>query len=328
MAKKRTNTKVKPRGDAAPIRQVEIRTDAGPSYFLTTELEHMLTEVYREDLPEIRIFDFIPVSTEVPAGAETISYRQYTVVGAAAIIRSPSTDIPRVDLYSVKYTSPVHTIATKYGYTIDELESADFAGLPLDRDRGIEAKAIIARTASAIAVSGGTAYGVPDLPGVLSNANIPTASAPNGVGGSPTWALKTADEILFDMANLVSDVVESTLGIEAPDTLLMPIEQFERITQLRVGSDTTDTVYSYFLRTNPHIKRISWLRELDGAGAGATDVLLALSSNPSKIKYHMPLPFQQRPAQERDLNVEIVCRERSGGVVIPKPLAHRMLTGI
>lgn len=309
-----------------PVSRCRVRTDAGPSIFLENELEAMLSEVYREELPSLRIFDFIPVSTEIPAGAETIAYRQYTPFGMAAVIRQPSQDIPRVDIMSEKFTSPVHEIAVAYGYTISELESAAMAQLPLDREKGMIAKDAVARTESSIAINGGADFGVPNLPGILSNANIPTATVANP-GGGTEWVNKTADQTLTDMRDSVSTMVADTLGIEIPDTMLLPIAQYEHISGLRVG-DTGETVLSHFLRTNPHIKRIDWLRELDGAGAGASDVMLLLTSNPSKLKYHMPLPFQQRPAQERNMEIVINCRAKSGGVVIQKPLSLSISEGI
>ncbi len=286
----------------------------------------MLAEVYREELPDIRIFNFVPVSTEVPAGAETIAYRMLTPFGMAIIIRQPSQDIPRVDLFSTKFTSEVKELASSYAFTLSELESAALANMPLEVERGRLCRETMLRTTSDIAINGGAAHGAPNLPGIFSNANIPTVTVANPGGGTP-WSTKTADQILTDMNDCVANTVNATNGIEVPDTLLLPILQFEDISTRRIA-DTAETVLSYFLRTSPHITRVDWLRELDGIGTAGADVMLIMKSDPSKLKYHMPLPFQQRPAQERNLELVIICREKTGGVIIPKPLSLRICEGI
>lgn len=300
--------------------------DAGSSLFLENELEAMLSDIYREELPAIRIFDFIPVDTSIPAGAETVAYRMLTPFGAAIILREPSSDIPRVDLYSTKFTSPVYEGAVAYGFTLSELESAAFAGMPLERDKGFEARDAMLRLMSDIAINGGTAYGVPNLPGILSNVNIPSATVANP-GSGTAWAVKTADQILTDLRDGVSTTVAATNGIEIPDTILLPIAQYELIAGLRVG-DTGETVLSHFLRVNPHINRVDWLRELDAAGSGGEDLVLIYKNDRTKLRYLMPLPFQQRPAQEKNFEIVINCREKTGGVIIPKPLSLRVLDSI
>jgi len=319
-----TNRKLRHRRhDNGPtIPNVQVRTDAGPSAFLTTELEFMLAEVYREDLPALRIFDFVPVSTEVPAGAETITYRQLTPFGAAHIIRQPSQDIPRVDIFSTKFTSPVYEAADAYGFTLSELESAAHAGMPLETERANLAREAMARLMSDVAINGGAAQGVPNLPGILSNGNIPV-----DVIGGGVWAGKTAAQVLSDMTDGVTNTINATNGIEVPDTMLLPIVQYEQIANLQVAN-TNETVLTFFLRTNPHINRIDWLRELGGSGPLGQDQGLVYKNDPSKLKYHMPLPFQQRPAQEKNLDIVINCREKTGGVVIPKPLSLRIMRGV
>jgi hypothetical protein len=308
-------------------KKLVVRTDAGPSYFLTTELEALMSEVYMEELPPFKIFELIPVSTEIPAGAETIAYRMFTPTGMAVIIRQPSNEIPRVDLFSKKFQSPVYEMADSYGYTLAELESAQFAGLPLERDKATLAREVMARTASEIAINGGAAFGVPDLPGILTNTNIPRATVANP-GGGTQWTTKTAPQIIVDLRDGVAAVITSTQGVEEPDTILVPIAQYELLAGLQNSTASDETVLSFFLKTNPHIKKIDWLRELDGAGTGGADIALVYDNNPSKLKYHMPLPFQQRPAQEANLEIVVNCRERTGGVIIPKPLSLRILEGI
>jgi hypothetical protein len=307
---------------------LQIRTtrhDAGPSLFLAQELEAVISEQYRAELAPLKILELIPVKSDFDPRCATIAYSYLTQVGSAAVLRLPSAEIPRVDLYRQKFQSTVKTVATMYGWGIDEMESAEMAGVPLDREGADAARRVIAEKVSDIAING---HSPTQLPGLLSNPNIPRTTVPNGAAASPLWSTKTGDEILLDMNNCANSIVSVSKGAYQPDTLLLPIDQFNLISGKARSTDSDETVLSYFLKTNPYIKKVDWLRELDVAGTGETDVMLAFKYDPSCFFYAMVMALEQRPAQEKDLRVDVVCREKTGGVVIPKPLALAIYEGI
>lgn len=306
---------------------IEVRTsrgDAGPSLFLSQELEAVIAEQYRADLPPLRVLQFIPVRTDVDPRSANIAYSYLTQVGAAAVLRLPSAEIPRVDIYREKFVSPVKTIATMYGWSLEEMEGAELAGIPLDREGADAARRAIAQAVSDIAISGHSAT---MLPGLMQNPNIPRTTVATGVGGY-TFALKTADEQLRDLSAVAASVVNVSKGAYEPDSLIMPLEQYNIIADKPRATFSDETVLSYFKRTNPYIKNVNWVRELDGAGTAGVDAMVAYKNDPSMFAYWMVLGFQQRPAQEKNLSIEVVCRERTGGVIIPKPLSLAIYEGI
>jgi hypothetical protein len=305
--------------------EIRLRQDAAPSIFIENEVEEIISTTYRQDLPPLRVLTFIPVRTDIDPRAANISYVELSQAGMAAVLRTPSAEIPRVDIFRKKLTSPVREIAAKYGWTVAEMENAEFANVPLEREYADTARRAIAEQVSDIAVNG---HPSTQLPGMLTNPNIPRLTVAVGASMDTKWSTKTADEILRDLGAMFASVVETSLGAYTVDSGLLPMAQYNQIADMPRSSISDETVLSYFLRTNPYCKQINWLAELAGAGTGGSDIMIAYPNDPIVWAYWMVMPFEQRPQQERDLQVEVVCREKSGGVIIPKPIALVIAEGI
>jgi len=308
-----------------PIRIQTQRGDAGQTLFLEQELEALMVKVYTAVLPILKALMIFPVRTDFAEWCETIAYTMLTHVGSAAVLRLPSSEIPRVDLYREKFRSNVREIAAKYGWSIVELEQAMMAKVPLEREMVNAAMRAIAERVQDVMLNGHPAT---QVPGLLTNPNIPRSTVPNGAAASPLWANKTADEILLDMHNAANGVVTTSLEAFEPDTLAMGLTNFHRIVSLARSTTSDETVYSFFLRTNPYIKRIESVRQFDTAGTGGVRLTCAFNSNPDNGAYALVRPFDQRPNQERDLRVDVTCFERTGGYIVPEPLAYRFAEGM
>ena len=107
------------------------RWDENESIFFARELEYIKAKSYDKKYPYLKAREVIPVDATNNAGAESITYEQYSQVGMARIISDYAQDLPRGDVRGKEYTSPVKTLATSYGYNIDEIAAARMAGKPL-----------------------------------------------------------------------------------------------------------------------------------------------------------------------------------------------------
>jgi len=160
------------------------------------------------------------------------------------------------------------------------------------------------------------------LAGFLNNANVPQASALNG-----TWSVATADQIIEDMNDSVTQMINSTNAVEAPDTIILPIDAFTIVNQRRIP-DTEITVLQFFLRNNAWIRNVDHWYRCTGAGAGATDRMVTYRRDPSKMELHIPQEFETFPVQEIGLRYEVPTHSRIGGTVFYKPLAARYTDGL
>jgi len=73
-----------------------LREDAG--IFFAEQLNYVRTRLYERKSPAMRAFDMVPVSTEIPEWAETVTQRSYDAVGIAKVISNYADDLPRADV--------------------------------------------------------------------------------------------------------------------------------------------------------------------------------------------------------------------------------------
>jgi len=313
-----------------PERIVSQNLDANESAFFARELESVKSKTYDIKYPALKAMSLIPVSTDAGTGAETITYQQYDQVGIMKIISNYADDLPRSDVFGKEFTSKVKSLGGSYGYNIQEIRNAAMAGKPLSAR-----KASSVRKANDIAVNrlawfGSTHDG---LVGLFNNANIPAAAAADP-GAGTEWSTKTAAQILKDLNDSVTSIEETTKGVEIPDTILLPVAQWRIISTTRLDSGTDTTIKEFFMKNNPEISQIEWVNEmkdvspLPSGAAGTADVMVTYKKDPDVLTLEIPQPFEQFPAQERNLEFVIPAHSRFGGVIVYYPLAINITESI
>lgn len=305
-----------------------VNLDANQTAFFARELEYIKARTYDVEYPELKAMQLIPVSTEAGPGAESITYHQYDQLGVAQIIANYAQDLPRADIKGKEFTTPVRSLGTSYGYSLQEIRAAQFAGKNLEQRKANAARRAVEQKMNKIAWFGSDEYG---LQGFLTNPNVTRAAVPaDGTGASTLWENKTPDQILRDMNELVNGIVDLTNGVEMPNTLLMPIKQYTLIST-RARSATSDTtIMEFFLRNNPMITSIEWVNELKGASqlTPGQDIMVAYDRNPDKLTFEVPQMYEQFAAQERGLEFVVPAHARVSSVLVYYPLAVAIGEGI
>lgn len=304
------------------------RMDQEMTVFFARELEQRKAKTYDIIKAPLRAFDLIPVSSEVSPGAEAIVYAQYDMTGIARIIANYADDLPRADVKGKEFTAKVKSVGNSYGYSIQEIRAAMYAGLPLEQRKANAAARAQRETWNQIAFFGDAEHG---LPGWLTNANIPSAFVTVGAEGGTEWSTKTPDEILKDMNDLVNGIVDLTNGAEQPDTLVLPITQHSHIASTPRTSGTDTTILDFFLKNNPFIKNVEWANELSSTACTdlfSGEIMVAYKKDPDKFTLEMPQMFEQFPPQERGLEYIVPCHSRIAGVLSYYPLSQAIGIGI
>lgn len=299
--------------------------DANESVFFKRQLEFVKSQTYDVKYAPNKALGLFPISTEPGPAATEITRRSYDKVGMAKMISDYATDFPRVDVYGTETTVKVHGLGASYGYSIEEIRRAQFAGVPLESRRAMAARDAIDNKLNSIALSGETTC---NIAGFLNYSGITEVTVTSGAGGD-TWALKTADEILADMNAIVEGILTSTNGIEQPDTMLLPLNQYLLIGRKRIASDSEGkTVMKYFLENNPYIKRIEWLTELLTAGDSSSARMMVFKNAPTHLELSIPLPFEQFEADKKGMAYEIPCYAKTAGMTIYYPASVAYMDGI
>lgn len=303
-----------------------MRLDSNESAFFNRELAYVKSKTYDAKLAELKGLALIPISMEAGAGVNEIVYRSFRGVGIAKIIADYAKDFPRVDVYGEEKSVKVKGIGDSYGYSITEIRQSQRAGKNLDTRRALTARrahdeVMNKMSLKSDAVNG--TNGLLDYPGITE-----VTLASDGTGSSKTWASKTADQIVRDVNDMVNAVMEPTHAREVPDTLLLPIKQYNDIATRRIGEDGTKTLLKYILENSPYIKKIDWLSELKGFGAGATDRAMVGIFDTDHITLEIPQPFEQFEAQREGMEYTIPCHSECAGTIIYYPLAFAYADGI
>lgn len=305
--------------------------DSAETLFFSRELEARKAKTYDVVKAPLKAFQLFPVDSSAGPGAESIAYEQYDVTGMAKIIANYADDLPRADVKGKEFVGKIKSIGNSYGYSVQDVRAAQRAGKPLQQRKADAAARMQRELWNSIAFYGDSSYG---LPGILTNANIPVSSAPNGAGGTPGWSTKTPDEILADLNGMVNGVISLTNGAEQIDTIVLPIAQYTLIATVARSTTSDTTILEFFQKNQPGVT-VEWANELTAAQLAANgvtgftgNVAIGYRKSSDVLTLEMPQMFEQFPAQERGLEYVIPCHSRIAGVIVYYPLACVFLDSI
>ena len=301
------------------------RLDANEGVFFARQLEFIKSQSYDVKRARLSAMEVFPVSTATPEGATTITYRQYDQVGMAKIIANYADDLPRADVSGKEFTSPIRGIGVSYGYNMQEIRSAMYAGTSLSERKMRSAQRAHEEKINQLAWAGDTVSG---LPGFIGNANVPAYAVPaDGTGATKTWSTKTADQIIRDVNALSNLVRTQSKDIHRANRVMLPLEQFTYISVTPRSATTDTTILAFLQANNPGVTFMPVL-ELDGAGAGGTDRMYAGEFSIDNMQMEIPMMFRQYSPQQNGLEFVIPCESRFGGIIIEYPLAFAYGDGI
>lgn len=300
--------------------------DALESAFAANQLTQVRSKTYDLKLGVLKGRSLVPVDTSVNPGAQVISYHQYTPVGMAVLIANYAQDLPRADVFVKEFFSKVAGIGNSYGFSIQEIRAAKYAGVSLDQKKANAARrAHEERHESLIRLGDSTA----GLLGLLNQPNVTVYTVPNNAANtSALWVNKTPDEILKDMNGIVNKIVKDTKEVEYPDTLLLPLDQYTLVNTTPRHANSDTTILEFFLSKNDWVKQVIPWSALTTAGSGGTARMVAYRRDPDALQYIEPQPFEQLAPQTEGLEIVTYCHGRSGGVVVYYPLSIAYGDGI
>jgi len=295
--------------------------DAAESAFFARQLEFVYSTTYDIKYPDLMYRQFIPQSTAADPGAVTVTYEQYREVGRARVGSHHSNHAPRVDIAGEEFTRPVRPIEAAYGWTVQDVKSAQMAGKNLNQRRGAACRRAIEREMDEIAAVGAPLVGI--ATGALNDANV-TINASAGSWLAPA----TAATIIGEVSTMYQDIVTDTLQIERPDTLILPVARWAYIATTP-RADTADTTILEFIKAKfPGLVNIEPWYRIDDAGAAGVTRAMMYPRRPDIMQNEVPLDFEQLPVQARDFQFVVNCHSRTAGVAVYYPVACRYLDGL
>ena len=291
------------------------------SIFAARQLDYVKARTYDRKLPPMKGLTLVPQTSEVPEWAETFTYRYFDQVGMAKVVANYADDLPRADVKGAEKTVRIKDIGDSYGYNVSELRASLALGANLPTRKASAARRAIEVKLNQIAMVGDTKYG---LFGLTNHPNIGLTVVPNGDWANPTT---TADQILADLDALYNAVRKQSNGVHTPNRLAVPTDQHAALTSKRLPDTMGETVWSFFKKKHVQLE-LEEVPELEAAGAGGTNLAVMYEFSEENLSMENPMPFNQLPAQARNLELVVPCLARTAGVTVYYPLALTKAEGI
>jgi hypothetical protein len=313
-----------PKTSAASLR----RFDASETIWFNAQARQVRAKMYETRYPQFMARTFAPLATDIDPDADLVEYHVYTPVGMAKIISSYADDLPRADVSAKADYAKVVDLGVAYGWSLKSARKAQRGGYPLPTKKAAAAKRAVEQKIDSLAAVGDAAnniFGMANQPNVLTY-TIPDRAA---AGTDSTWPVGTPEEALKDLHGVAQYIVDTTKGVEVPDTMILPPSRFGwASTTYLTGNVTGQTVMSAFKATDPYIKNVYQWPFLETAGAGGTKRLITYRRDPEALELFVPREFEQLDPEKRNLEMVIDCLASCGGVVVYLPLSMAYADGL
>ena len=283
--------------------------------FLERQLEHIRPQVFEVTYADIKYPTILPVTSEAGNAAQTFTYRIMDSTGEFKLIADAADDLPRADISQVEKSINIRSFGGSFGYTVQELRAAQMANISLEQRRASAVRRAYEEKVENVAMFGESTV---NLAGFFNNSTVDIIAADRWFTGST--ASGTAQDMLELLNYGVSAIINASNMKEQPDTILMAYEDYNKVSTTR-NSDSSDvTVLEYFLRTNPYIRNVEPINQLDASNSVlGTNRMVVYKRDPEKVQLHIPQPLELFPPQQRGLEFIVPAHARVGGVALYYP---------
>ena len=283
--------------------------------FAVNQTEQISKDVDRAQFPQIQYKLLTPVDSSAPDYIQSVSFTKIESFGEASFIQGDADDIPVVGLdFEQSEAKLVKSASLGYRFGTEEIQQAMMLRIDLTREKAMAARLGANQFVQKLAFTGSSAHNMQGLIN-YSGVAITPAITGNWAGGV------TVAQILADCNAALLGTSTSTSNISIGDTLLLPFTEFGLLTTTitAFGQSAYDLLMQnnvYTARTgNPLVVRS--LHELDGAGAGATNRMIAYRRSPEVLRLHYPMQHKFLPVRDSgSLNYIVPALLRIGGLEI------------
>jgi hypothetical protein len=283
--------------------------------FLERQLEFIRPQVFEVAYADIKYPTILPVTSEAGNAAQTFTFRIMDSTGEFKLIADAADDLPRADISQVEKSINIRSFGGSFGYTVQELRAAQMANISLEQRRATAVRRAYEEKVESVAMFGESTVG---LAGFFNNSTVDIIASDRWFTGST--ASGTAQDMLELLNYGVSAIISASNMKEQPDTILMAYEDYNKVSTTR-NSDSSDvTVLEYFLRTNPYIRNVEPINQLDKDNSSLTvNRMVVYKRDPEKVQLHIPQPLELFPPQQRGLEFIVPAHARVGGVALYYP---------
>ncbi len=232
----------------------------------------------------------------------------YGNFGGKAFIGKDANTITGVSLDIGKTAQPLYLWGMELSYTIPELESAQRLGRPVDAQKFSALKLKHQMDIDEMVYIGDPTI---SQTGLINNGSVTATNVVANGSSHTTWAAKLgdttgADDVLNDVNTLLNSVWASSAWAVCPSELRLPPTQYSLLVSHKVSSAGNMSLIEYLKinslsnSVNGRPLNIQPLKWLNGAGASATNRMMAYSKDKERVRYPL-VPLQRTPLEYRSI---------------------------
>jgi hypothetical protein len=301
------------------------RADVQMGVFAKQLVTATFRELFRFQYPETKWMNggLIPISSSINEGATEYSFTEMEHTGRAKIVADCATDIPLADIGGRNNLRRIKTLAVGVTYCRQDIRTARMQGLfDIAAEKAASAREAMDRTLDDLIRTGDPAAG---LEGVVDHPGIIVESAITGNWQNP---LTTAAQIVADVTAAINAVINQSSGVEVPNTVVMDVASYTRISVLQNSTASDITVLDYLKRAFPMIQRWDWEPGMATVSASGGASMLVYRNDQTRLRAVFPMMMQAVPPEQKGLSFVLNFETRFGGVMMPKPRSVLRLDGI
>lgn len=299
------------------------RADVQMGIFAKQLVTATFRELFRFQYPETKWMNggLIPISSSINEGATEYSFTEMEHTGRAKIVADCATDIPLADIGGRNNLRRIKTLAVGVTYCRQDIRTARMQGLfDIAAEKAASAREAMDRTLDDLIRTGDAAAG---LEGTVNHPGIIVQNATTG-----NWQTASAAQIVADVTTAINAVINQSSGIEIPNTVVMDVASYTRISTLQNSTASDITVLQYLQRSFPMIQRWDWEPGMATVSASGGPAMLVYRNDATRLRAVFPMMMQAVPPEQKGLSFVLNFETRFGGVMMPKPRSVLRLDGI
>ena len=283
--------------------------DAGLSYYVS-QLDVMDTKL-NMPLTQFTWSRDIKLRTDVSFANESTSFVRSTFGGVGTQdvngipwISANTNSIPDIQINGERVVTPLRLAARELVYSNIELDRSRLLGQSIDQTK---MNALLLKwnleTDNYVYLGDATL----GITGLVNSAQVVSGLvAADGTASSTLWTAKSADLILRDVNELITAAWTASAFAVMPDTIGLPPAQLAYVASQRIGN-TGVSILQYLQQNNIAIQqggtalKLVPMKRLIGAGAGATNRMVAYSNDEQYLRFPM-VPMRREASYYHSIN--------------------------
>ena len=303
-----------------------------------SNLEHISDKMLEVKFPELLWRNTVPASavdTSVHPGANTASYTVEDHRGMGQFVGRRGQISPTVGLAHDKVSVPMRRSAVAAEFTTKDRDRFNLMQQTMGNGGDLFSKLGRAMTKASERHQEVTFfYGFDEVgyEGYLDYSLVPTTTAVDP-GAGTEWVNKTPSQVIADINDAITSVMDATKNIHVPNRVELPTSQFNFIASQPRSTNSDTTILQFLLKNNAAQAHggtldIRPLRYLDGAGAGATDRMRISTVKEDVMWLPQSMALSMLNPQEVNLTVNLIGEYEFGPIHIIEPLSQLNVDGI